>query len=143
MKCMRTASCAIKLFLWQNQSSETLNSLAYDTIYIILCIIIWALLRRSTTSGVRNPKVSNTNGIKTCWLSEHTFSCFIILLDAASRDVYPKVKSLVSDSQVEKLKSNSHKHVCLYPSMNQNIHRSKCQSHILWVSQKIRMCLFF
>jgi hypothetical protein len=66
----------------------------------------------------------------------HTFSCFITLLEAASMAVYPIVKSPVSNPQVEILKSNSHKHVCLYPSMNQNIHRSKCQSHILWVRQK-------
>jgi hypothetical protein len=43
--------------------------------------------------GARKPKVSNANGIKTCWLSDHAFSCLTILLEAALRDSRPTVKS--------------------------------------------------
>jgi hypothetical protein len=46
----------------------------------LLCMILWTLFKRSTTSDARKPKVSNTNGIKACWLSEHVFSCIVTLL---------------------------------------------------------------
>jgi len=57
-----------------------------------LCITFWTLCRSSTASGARKPKVSKANGIKTCWLSEHAFSCSATLLDAAFRAACPTVK---------------------------------------------------
>ncbi|KAK2368527.1 hypothetical protein QL285_081715 [Trifolium repens] len=49
----------------------------------------------STTSGAKNPNVSNANGIKACWLSKHAFSCLTTLFEAAFRAAYPAIKSLV------------------------------------------------
>jgi hypothetical protein len=89
---------------------------------ILLCITLWTLLRRSTVSGTRKPKVSNANGIKICWLSEYVFSCFVTLFEAAFRTACPTVKSSVSN-QI---------HISMfasYPSMHQNIHSLSLCSH--------------
>lgn len=61
----------------------------------LLCMTIWTLCRRSTTFGSRKPKVSNTNSIKACWLSEHAFSCLATLLKAALRASCPTVFKLM------------------------------------------------
>jgi len=60
----------------------------------LLCMTFWTLCRRSTTSSARKPKVSKANGIKTCWLSEHVFSCLTPLLDTAFKAACPFIKGL-------------------------------------------------
>ncbi|KAJ0828469.1 hypothetical protein HanRHA438_Chr17g0837551 [Helianthus annuus] len=46
-------------------------------------------MSRSTASGVRKPKVSKANGINTCWLSRHAFSCLVTLPEAAFKAEIP------------------------------------------------------
>jgi hypothetical protein len=51
---------------------------------ILLCIMLDHLnsFKRSTTSSARESKMSNTNDIKTCWLSQLVFLCLTTLLEA-------------------------------------------------------------
>jgi len=58
----------------------------------LLCMTFWTLCSKSTISCARKLKVSKANGIKTCWLSKHTFSCLTTLLDATFRAACPSVK---------------------------------------------------
>lgn len=52
----------------------------------IQCYIsFWILRKRSTVFDIIRLKVSKANDIKTCWLSEHIFSCLTNLIEATLR----------------------------------------------------------
>jgi len=85
-------SCAARPF-WMTKSiivNTTFMDLGDIT---LLCITLWTLCRRSTSSDAKKPKVSKANDIKTCWLSNHAFSCLATLLDATFRTACPTVKA--------------------------------------------------
>ena len=79
--------------------------------YIVMHDPLNTLCRRSTTSSARKPKLSKANGIKTCLLSKHVFSCLATLFDAAFRVACPTTKPGPLIPQVVKPHSSLHMHV--------------------------------
>ena len=128
-------SCIVRLF-WMTKSiivNTTFMDLGDMT---LLRMTLWTICRRSTTSGARKLKVSKTNGIKACWLSEHAFSCLATLLDAAFRAACPTVKALTSNPTCGETSVKS-THACFPPTHPYTI-TSACLSVDLLSCRSIR-----
>jgi len=59
----------------------------------LLSMTLWTIYRMLTTYGVKKSKMSNTDGIKTCWSLEHIFLCLTILFDATFKIIYSTIKA--------------------------------------------------
>jgi hypothetical protein len=69
IKGRQTTSCAANPFCIINFNLWKITFLYLGDI-ILLCMTFCTLFKRLTAFGAEKPKVSNTNNIKICWLSE-------------------------------------------------------------------------
>jgi hypothetical protein len=85
--------------------------------------------------------VSNANDIKTCCLSEHVSSCFVILLEVILKVACCTIKDLVLNLTSGEI--CPHMHVFPYPPIQHNICQFESRSFIMWIGQKVHRRLFF
>lgn len=84
---------SLPYFRWKKNSlKKYIHCLKRQT---LLCLSLFTPYKRSTASDVIKQKVSKTNGMQACWMSEHDFSRLATLLEAALRVVSSTVKTLV------------------------------------------------
>jgi len=140
-------SCAARPF-WIVKSIIVNTTFMDIEVMTLMCMILWTLCRRATTSDVRKAKVSKGNGtkasflyhffyiyknhyIKAFWLSKHAFLCLTTLFDATFRVACHTVKNPIPNPTSSETPGQVR--TCMfssYSSVHHNICGPKCQSSI-------------